>query len=79
MSTITVDIQNTQINWQAVLSEMRAGSKVVLVDGETPVAQLTPVEESEAGTRIPDLSRGAIWTSEDFDDPLPDEFWLGEK
>ena len=22
--------------------------------------------------------RGRIWMSEDFNDPLPDEFWLGE-
>lgn len=29
--------------------------------------------------RIRDLDRGAIvWMSDDFDDPLPDEFWLGE-
>jgi len=23
-------------------------------------------------------SAGKIWISPDFDDPLPDEFWLGE-
>ncbi|MCM1982996.1 DUF2281 domain-containing protein [Lyngbya confervoides] len=29
--------------------------------------------------RIRDLDRGAVvWMSDDFDDPLPDEFWLGE-
>ena len=28
--------------------------------------------------RILGLHRGAIWTSDDFDDPLPDEFWLGD-
>jgi len=22
---------------------------------------------------------GLAWTSDDFDDPLPDEFWLGEE
>ena len=27
--------------------------------------------------RVADLNRGTIWTSEDFDQPLPDEFWLG--
>jgi hypothetical protein len=25
-----------------------------------------------------DLAPGAIQTTPDFDDPLPDEFWLGE-
>jgi hypothetical protein len=28
--------------------------------------------------RIPGLNAGMIWISDDFDDPLPDEFWLGE-
>jgi hypothetical protein len=27
--------------------------------------------------RIPGLNRGTIKLSDDFDDPLPDEFWLG--
>jgi hypothetical protein len=29
-------------------------------------------------TRTPGLHQGQIWMSEDFNDPLPDEFWLGE-
>ncbi|MDQ7024030.1 MAG: antitoxin family protein [Anaerolineae bacterium] len=28
--------------------------------------------------RIPDLHPGGFYMSEDFDDPLPDSFWLGE-
>lgn len=28
--------------------------------------------------RILDLNKGEIWMSDDFNDPLPDEFWLGE-
>lgn len=31
-----------------------------------------------AKQRIFDLHPGAMWMSDDFDDPLPDEFWLGE-
>ncbi len=34
--------------------------------------------ETQKGQRILGMHPGAIWTSEDFDDPLPDEFWLGE-
>ena len=30
--------------------------------------------------RIPGLHAGStIWVSDDFDDPLPDSFWLGEE
>jgi hypothetical protein len=28
--------------------------------------------------RTPNLGEGTVWMSDDFDDPLPDEFWLGE-
>lgn len=27
--------------------------------------------------RIPELHAGAIQTSDDFDEPLPEEFWIG--
>jgi len=40
----------------------------------TPVARLVPISVRAAG-----LHAGAIWTSPDFDEPLPDEFWMGDK
>jgi len=30
-------------------------------------------------TRVPNLHAGLIQMSDDFDDPLPDSFWLGEE
>ncbi len=36
------------------------------------------VPEEAEQKRIPDLNRGEIWMSDDFNDPLPDEFWMGE-
>ncbi|MFN8501936.1 hypothetical protein [Kouleothrix sp.] len=30
-----------------------------------------------ATQRIAGLDQGAVWMSSDFDDELPDEFWLG--
>jgi Protein of unknown function (DUF2281) len=34
---------------------------------------------SELPPRILGLNRGAMKMSDDFDEPLPDELWLGEK
>ena len=34
---------------------------------------------SELPPRILGLNRGAMKMSDDFDQPLPDEFWLGEE
>jgi hypothetical protein len=28
--------------------------------------------------RVAGLHEGQIWMSDDFNDPLPDEFWLGD-
>jgi mRNA-degrading endonuclease RelE of RelBE toxin-antitoxin system len=28
--------------------------------------------------RVFDLHKGEIWMSDDFNDPLPDEWWIGE-
>ncbi len=36
-----------------------------------------PAMVEQKPTRIPNLHAGMIWVSDDFDDPLPDEFWLG--
>ena len=29
--------------------------------------------------RVLGLSKGKIWMSDDFNEPLPDEFWTGEQ
>lgn len=36
------------------------------------------VSNSSSLPRIPNRHQGEIWISDDFNDPLPDEFWLGE-
>jgi hypothetical protein len=38
----------------------------------------SPEVQEPPQQRIPDLNKGEIWMSDDFNDPLPDEFWLGE-
>ncbi len=57
-----------------LLSLVAEGTEVLLTDGDTPVARLVPV-----GKRVAGLHSGAIWTSEDFDEPLPEEFWAGNQ
>ncbi len=34
---------------------------------------------SQTNQRVAGLHPGIAWVSEDFDEPLPDEFWLGDK
>lgn len=39
---------------------------------------LTQPPEPQPKPRTPGLHAGTTWVSDDFDDPLPDSFWLGE-
>ncbi|BCL34107.1 DUF2281 domain-containing protein [Nostoc sp. MS1] len=38
----------------------------------------TQETEQTPKKRVLGLNQGEIWMSDDFNDPLPDEFWLGE-
>jgi len=38
-----------------------------------------PRTPDAAPPRVAGLNRDQIWISEDFDVPLPDEFWLGQE
>ena len=74
MVTITVEVKKTDKKLKELLSQMAAGKEVVFKQGDQLVARLVP-----AGKRIAGLHAGAVKTTDDFDAPLPDEFWTGEK
>lgn len=70
----TVDIQEAQKNLSELLALAQAGDEVVIVENNQPLAKLVPIARR---TRIPGLNKGAMTASKDFDEPLPDEFWVG--
>lgn len=80
MLTKTIDVKTPQATLSELLSLIQAGDEVLLVDGTTPLARLVPVEPPKQ-PRILGLHAhlGTAWMSEDFDEPLPDEFWLDEE
>ncbi len=66
----TVDVQEEWKQLRDLLNQVRQGVEVVLTEEGKPVARLVPVK-----TRTPGLHAGAISTSDDFDEPLPDDWW----
>ena len=76
MITETVDVQEVQARFTELLSLLRQGTEVILAQDNMPLARLVPIA-SPTESRIAGLHRGAIWTSDDFDEPLPEEFWVG--
>lgn len=80
MDTRKVDIETLALSKIDLLALLGNNTEILLMNGDEPIARLSPIEKSvptEPKPRIPDLHPGA-WMSEDFNDPLPDEFWLGE-
>jgi antitoxin (DNA-binding transcriptional repressor) of toxin-antitoxin stability system len=73
MPTKTINIQETEININDLLSIVLEGTEIIFTEGTILLARLTPVRDSLS--RQAGLHRGAIWISEDFDDPLPELFW----
>jgi antitoxin (DNA-binding transcriptional repressor) of toxin-antitoxin stability system len=70
--TKTIDLNKESPNLEGLLSIVARGTEVLLTQGDIPIARLAPV-----GKRVAGLHAGSIWISEQFDEPLPDEFWIG--
>jgi prevent-host-death family protein len=70
----TVDIQEARL--PELLSLALAGNEVIITENNRPVARLIPLRSLDH-PRVAGLNRGAAWVSEDFDEPLPEEFWTG--
>ena len=76
MLTKTVDVSEAQSNLKELLSLVQIGTEIVLTEGSTPVARLVPIVSSDTPPQA-GLHPGAIWVSDDFDQPLPEDFWTG--
>lgn len=80
MTTKTVEVHEAQQQLADLLNEVAAGTEIILTEGNEPRARLVAIapHEGPLKPRIPNLHPGSMTMSEDFDDPLPDEFWTGE-
>lgn len=74
METKTIDLQ-VHPSLDDLLSVVATGADVVLTENSEPLARLTSLKTT-AKPRTPGLHAGAIQMSEDFDEPLPGEFWI---
>ena len=79
MPTKTIEVQQTQKYLKELLALVVKGTEIILTQGNTPIARLVPIAVSPVTPRVSGLHLGAIWMGGDFDEPLPDEFWLGDE
>ncbi len=73
----TVNLDKVEKQLAELLAIVEHNGEIVIAQNGKPLARLEPVTPKRK-KRIAGLNRGMIWTSEDFDEPLPDEFWLGK-
>ncbi len=73
--TKSVEMSEIQHNLEGVLSLLSEGAEIIVTANNKPLARLVPIQKS--ASRIAGLHEGMIEMSDDFTDPLPDEFWMG--
>ncbi len=78
MPTQTINLDKVEKQLAELLAIVEDKGEIVIAQNGKPLARLEPVTPKKK-KRIAGLNRGMIWTSEDFDEPLPDEFWLGKE
>lgn len=76
MSTRTVNIHEAKTHLSELLALALAGEEVIIAKANKPIARLMPIEAPRQ-KRVFGLHRGEFCISSDFDEPLPDSFWLG--
>lgn len=75
----TINLDKVEKQLAELLAIVEDSGEIVIAQNGKPLARLEPVTQPKKKKRIAGLNRGMIWTSEDFDAPLPDEFWLGKE
>ena len=78
MLSKTVSIRDAQNNLREWVKRALQGDEVIIAEADEPLVRLVPIARSDQ-PRVAGLNQGEIWVSDDFDQPLPDEFWVGSQ
>jgi antitoxin (DNA-binding transcriptional repressor) of toxin-antitoxin stability system len=78
---MTIELNDLPTRLMELRHRLHAGEEITLTDGGEAVAKVVPQPPPERPTapRRRGFAKGTfLGMAPDFDDPLPDEFWLGE-
>ena len=67
---VEVNMHKAKTELSKLVVRAAEGDEVVIMRNGDPVAKLVPIRKR----RVLGQARGEIWISDDFDDPMPDEF-----
>jgi antitoxin (DNA-binding transcriptional repressor) of toxin-antitoxin stability system len=80
--TQTVTIKQLQEHAGELLASLGAADEIIVSDGGKPLAKISSAAAQNGKPAQPRESgfwKDQIQTTPDFDQPLPDSFWLGEQ
>jgi antitoxin (DNA-binding transcriptional repressor) of toxin-antitoxin stability system len=75
MATKIVTVQEAEGHLLELIGLVEQGEEVVIVHNDQPRVKLVPLVQSSK-KRVFGQHRGRVWMRSDFDDALPDDFWL---
>ena len=76
MASTCFEVWELADRWAEALAKATSEGEVILTDHSIPKAKLVPLA-ARGAARAPGLHPGAMIPADDFDTPLPDEFWTG--
>ncbi len=68
------NIHEAKTHFSALVARALAGEEIIIAKAGHPIARLLRIAPSRAELRVPGSRAGGMWMSDDFDDPLPDDF-----
>jgi prevent-host-death family protein len=74
--TKTVEIAEAQQSLPELVDLASKGNDIIISRGAQPVARLVSIAPRPRTAHVPDLSPNSVWMAPDFDEPLPDDFWV---
>jgi antitoxin (DNA-binding transcriptional repressor) of toxin-antitoxin stability system len=77
MAETVVEFREIPARWDELVTLAAEGSSVILTEGNVPRARLVAIPPPVPQRRMLGLHPGAIHTVDQFDAPLPDDFWTG--
>jgi len=74
--TKTVSVEEAETQLHSLIDLAEQGEEVVIAKSDQAKVKLVPIPVKNEGKRVFGRHRGQAWISEDFDAPLPEDFWL---
>ncbi len=75
--TKNVTLQDAEGHLNELLDQVDQGEEIIITKGDQPCAKLVAIPPVVKNPRVFGQHKGKVWMSDDFNTPLPDDFWTG--